>query len=131
MRPKSNIMTNNHIHKREVKTMSIEMLTVKFRGGPKGQQRTISIQVEQCRDLALAFKRRSLVDESGKLTEYGKGYVLDAINFLYLRNMVSRDRASLYPITVSTLFNLAKEDPEVRHRLNLLLSELDLPQFQV
>ena len=111
--------------------MSFEMLTVKYRGGPKGQQRTISIQVEQYLDLTFALKRRKLVGENGKLTDYGNTYLLQAINFLLQRNMVSRDRASQYPITVSTLFDLAKEDPEVRHRLNLLLSELDLLPLEV
>ncbi len=131
MRPKSNIMTNNHNHTREVKNMSIETLTIKVTRGPKGQQRSKWIQVEQYLDLTFALQRRKLVGENGKLTDYGKDHVLQAINLLDRRNMESRGGASLYPITVSSIFNLAKEDPEVRHRLNLLLSELGLPQFQV
>jgi len=111
--------------------MSCETLTSKVTGGPKGQLRSKSIQVEQYRDLALALERRGLVGETGKLTEYGQEYVLQAINFLYRRNMESRARASLHPITISRIFDLAKEDPELRYRLNLLLSELDLPQLQV
>ncbi len=111
--------------------MSFEMLTVKYRGGPKGQQRTISIQVEQYLDLTFALKRRKLVGENGKLTDYGKEYVLQAINLLERRNMGSRGSASLFPITISRIFDIAKKHQEVRYRLNLLLSELDLPQFQV
>lgn len=111
--------------------MNFKTLTIKVTRGPKGQQRSKWIQVEQYFDLTVALKRRNLVGENGKLTDYGKEYVSQAISFLYRRNMESRGGASLFPITISGIFEVAKKDPEVRYRLNLLLSELDLPQLQV
>ena len=111
--------------------MSIEVLTIKVTGGPKGQEKSKSIEVEQFLELRFAFGFLGLTDDNGKLTSYGNTYLLQAINFLYRRNTESRGRASLFPITISGIFEVAKKDPEVRHRLNLLLSELDLSQFQV
>ena len=109
--------------------MSVETLTIEVKGGPKGQKRSKSIQVEQFGDLSSALGFLGLTDGNGKLTEYGNTYLLQAINSQRRRNMESRARASLCQITSKRLGKLAKNDPELRSKLNLLLSELDLPQL--
>jgi len=109
--------------------VNIETLTIEVKGGPKGQRKSKSIQVEQFRDFHSALKFLRLTDDSGNLTSYGIEYLLQAVNSQHRQDMERRARASLCQITSKRLNELAKKDPEFRSKLNVLLSELNLHQL--
>ncbi len=109
----------------------IKMISVVVRGGPKGQERSTSIEVEQFLDLQTALEFLGLVGGDSKLTNDGRKYLLQVLNSEHQRNMERRARASLSGSAEERLGELAKNDPELRWKLNELLSDLDLRQVEV
>ena len=111
--------------------MNIETLTIEVKGGPKGQEKSKSIQVEQFPDLPTALEFLGLMDGAGKLTDDGRKYLLQVLNSEHRRNMERRTRAALSGSPGERLGDLVKTDPKLRSRLNELLAEVDLPQIEV
>lgn len=109
----------------------IKMISVVVRYGPKGQERSTSIEVEQFPDLQTALEFLGLVGGDGKLTSYGNEYLVQAINSQHLSNRKRRKSASMSGSAEERLGHLAKNDPELRSKLNELLSDLDLRQIKV
>ncbi len=108
--------------------MRIKMISVVVRYGPKGQERSASIEVEQFLDLNSALEFLGLVDGDGKLTSYGNEYLVQALSSQHRSNLERRARASLSGSAEERLGELAKTDPKLRSRLNELLWEVNLPQ---
>ncbi len=128
MRPKSNIMTKQSSERST--TVDIKTITVEVKGGPKGHERSTSIEVEQFPDLPTALEFLGLLDGAGKITDDGKKYLFQIVTSEHRRNMERRARARLSGSPEERLGDLVKTDPKLRSRLNELLAEVDLPQIE-
>ncbi len=109
--------------------MRIKMISVVVRGGPKGQERSATIEVEQFLDLNSALEFLGLLGGDGKLTSYGNEYLVQALSSQHLNDLKRRKSASMSGSAEERLGRLAKNDPELRSKLNELLSDLDLRQL--
>jgi len=110
--------------------MGVWTVVVEARSGSKGKERLVKGEVEQFTDTVSAVDYFTERDDEGNTIRDGDEYVVERFNSL-LRQVKRRSlRASLGPVSLNRLRDLAKQNSEVRSRFNLLLEELELPLFE-
>ena len=117
------------MNKQDISKWSQSIVEVK--SGPKGQERSKFIDVEQFDDVYAAVEFFTLRDAAGNLVRDGEQVVVQLVNSQHKQNERRGARASLDSFSLmNRLCEIAKEKPELRSRLNEFFSDVDVPQLE-
>ena len=111
--------------------MDVKKIRVEVKSGPKGQERSKFVDVEQFDDVYTAVEFFTLRDDAGNVVRDGEEAVVQLINSQHRQREMRSARASLNPFSlISRLCEIAKENPELHSRLNEFFSDVDVPQLE-